>query len=173
MLANTVVLWKSTIQSMQADRVAIREDKGHSDPWHQLNSYLNNRRINKTINNPIPITLPQGILKVGVLSTFIPAATTLQPSLSQNRSLVKSAPVPLPTLHSQEENRRQAADLYEQLERDSVLGANSTGELHNNNSKRLVKSSTGHTGGPTVVVFKLGDLRKQASSNLRGAALNT
>ena len=43
MLADTVVLLKSTMESMQAELVAIRADKaaGQSDSWCQINGYLN------------------------------------------------------------------------------------------------------------------------------------
>lgn len=52
-LADTVVILKSTMESMQAELVAIRADKvtGHSDSWCQLNEYLNNSKQNRTITS--------------------------------------------------------------------------------------------------------------------------
>ena len=66
---------------------------------------------------------------------------------------VQAAAVTLQTLRAQEENRRRAAVFYEQLERESVLDANTTGELISN-TKRSVKS-----GGDDSHLLTSGGLR--------------
>ena len=81
MLADTVVLLKSTMEAMKAEILAIKDKAaGHSDLWCDFNGYLNNSRSHRTVTNLIPITVSQGIPNVGA-QPFIPVAPVqLQPA---------------------------------------------------------------------------------------------
>lgn len=133
-LADTMAILHKNMQSMQAELVVMREDRvaAHSDSWQQLQGIHDSSRLNNVNNNAILSQSPPIV------------QTARQPARMQLEPI--SQTVTLNTLRTQEDCRRKGVAQYAELEKEAAIGDGSTGEFHDINSKRSVRSGRDRTG---------------------------